>query len=109
MTENKTTASESDNNPMDYSDYTTNLKSIPVWKRLAYMLIFAVILSVSRLIIFFIAFIQFFIVLFSGIANPKLQGFGHVLGVYLSEVVDFLSYYNDEKPFPFDKEWPGTK
>ncbi len=108
MTEKKTTESELNNNPMDYSDYIANLKSIPIWKRLVYMLIFTVILSVSRLLTFLIAFIQFFIVLFSGNANSKLQGFGHTLGVYLSEIVDFLSYYTDEKPFPFDKEWPGN-
>jgi len=107
MTEEKTTEPELNNNPMDYSNYTANLKSIPIWKRLVYMLIFAVILNFSRLITFLIAFIQFFIVLFSGNANPKLEIFGHALGGYLSEIVDFLSYYTDEKPFPFDKEWPG--
>jgi hypothetical protein len=108
MTEKNTNESESNNNPMDYSDYTANLKSIPIWKRLIYMLIFAVILSASRLITFLMAFIQFFIVLFSGRTNPKIEGFGHALGVYLSEIVDFLTYYTDEKPFPFDKEWPSS-
>lgn len=108
MTENDMKESPAESSAMDYSEYAPNIKSIPVWKRLAFMLIFSLALSLARMLIFFIAFVQFVIVLFSDTSNAKLQDFGHSLGKFAAEIIDFLTYYSDEKPFPFDREWPST-
>lgn len=108
MTENDTKESPAESSAMDYSEYAPNIKSIPVWKRLAFMLIFSLALSFTRMLIFFIAFIQFVIVLFSDTSNAKLQDFGHALGKFAAEIIDFLTYHSDEKPFPFDREWPSS-
>ena len=90
-------------------NYEANLKSIPIWKRLMYMLIFAVVFSLCRIVIFGVALLQFFSVLFTSEANKKLQLFGHAVGSYVSEITDFLTYSSEEKPFPFDKDWPSTE
>ena len=87
-------------------DYEANIKSIPIWKRLMYMIIFSVVLSICRGLIFGIAVLQFFSVLFTSNANKKLQAFGRSIGLYCSEIADFLTYYSEEKPFPFDRDWP---
>lgn len=107
MTENDTKDSTAESSAMDYSEIAPNIKSIPIWKRLAFMLIFSFALSLTRMLIFFIAFVQFVIVLFSVTPNAKLKKFGHSLGKFAAEIIDFLTYYSDEKPFPFDREWPS--
>ncbi|MDA9109570.1 DUF4389 domain-containing protein [Woeseiaceae bacterium] len=100
-----------ENKPEDHDvkegyDYEANIKSIPIWKRLMYMIIFSIALSICRALVFVIAVLQFFSVLFTSNANKKLQNFGHSIGLYCSEIADFLTYFSEEKPFPFDRDWP---
>ena len=97
-----------DDNIADYTyDYEANLKSVPVWKRLMYMLIFVVVFWVCRMLIFGIATLQFFSVLFTSETNMKLRDFGLSIGKYVAEIINFLTYNTEEKPFPFDHEWPS--
>ena len=87
--------------------YEANLKSVPIWKRLMYMLLFIIVFWACRMLIFGIAILQFFSVLFTSDTNMKLREFGSSLGQYIAEIVNFLTYNTEEKPFPFDKEWPS--
>jgi hypothetical protein len=45
-------------------------------------------------------------VLFTGEPNPQLKSTGASLAAYLSQVVRYLTFNSNEKPFPFDAEWP---
>ena len=75
------------------------------WIRLAYMLLFTLLLMAARLIITVVALMQLLIVLVSGADNENLRNLGQGLGKWVYQTVMFLTFNSNNKPFPFD-EWP---
>ena len=75
------------------------------WIRLAYMLLFILLLMAARLIITLVVLVQFLVVLVSGSDNENLRNLGQGLGKWVYQCVMFLTFNSDNKPFPFD-EWP---
>lgn len=90
----------------DKSDLEKNVTSRSTWLRLVFMLIFAFLYAVSRLVTGIVVIIQFFYVLLSGETNRQLKTFGHSLAIYSFQVVDYLTFNTEQKPFPLDAEWP---
>jgi hypothetical protein len=88
-------------------DVIDNIKSYSTWKRFLYMLIFIFIFTLTEPIVYVVMSFNFLIFLFKGEKNPKLSSFGHSLGKYISQVIDYLSLHSDEKPYPFEMEWPN--
>lgn len=72
------------------------------------MIVLAVLYGLSRLVIAAVVVIQFFYVLFTGETNEQLKTFGHSLAIYSYEVVDYLTFNTEKKPFPFEGEWPTS-
>lgn len=83
-----------------------HVKSGATWLRLAFMILFALISSVVRLVIGIVVFVQFLHVLFAGETNRKLLDFGHALAAYIYEITAYLTYNTEVRPFPFDAPWP---
>ena len=52
-----------------------------------------------------ISVIQFIFSLVTGANNTNLREFGDSLGRYIQQMVAFLTYNSDDKPFPFTP-WP---
>jgi len=75
------------------------------WIRLAYMLLFTLLLMAARLIISIVALVQLLIVLVIGADNENLRNLGQGLGKWVYQTVMFLTFNSNNKPFPFD-EWP---
>lgn len=88
------------------SDLEKNVKMRSTWVRLLFMIIFAFLYSLSRLVTAVVVVIQFFHVLFTGETNEQLKTFGRSLAVYSFEVVDYLTFNTETKPFPLDAVWP---
>lgn len=88
------------------SELEKNVTSGSTWLRLLFMLIFAFLYGLSRLVTAVVVVIQFFHVLFSGDTNDKLKAFGHSLAIYSYEVVNYLTFNSETKPFPLDADWP---
>ena len=63
---------------MDYSSYTENLKSISLWKRLAFMVLFVIAIGITEAIVIVIAVLQFLIKIFTGATNDKLDPIYHL-------------------------------
>ncbi len=76
------------------------------WKRLLYMILFSVIFQVVEFVLFIVVVTQFAFKLIAGKANGRLRTFGANLGVYVQEIIAFLTYYTEEMPYPFDA-WPN--
>ena len=85
-----------------------NVKQRSTWLRLVFMIILAFIYGLSRLVIGAVVVIQFFYVLLTGEAKEQLKSFGHSLAIYSYEIVDFLTFNTEVKPFPFDGDWPTS-
>lgn len=90
----------------EQSDLEKNVKMRSTWLRLFFMIIFALLYGLSRLVTAAVVAIQFFHVLFTGETNEQLKTFGHSLAIYSYEVVEYLTFNTDTKPFPLDSAWP---
>lgn len=81
------------------------LLSTDHWLRFVFMLLFAVILSVSGYVFFVLVVVQFLWALITGESNSKLREFGCNLSLYIYQILRFLTYNSEDKPFPFS-DWP---
>ena len=65
--------------------------------------------QIAEIVLAVTVLIQFFWTLFAGQPNPSLREFGQRLGVWLQQVVAFLTYVGDARPWPFGLEWPAAE
>ena len=90
------------------SDLKDNMKDTNTWIRGFFILLFAAILGLAKVVVGFVVLFQFGHTLITRQTNERLLGFGASLAVYIQYVVQYLTYNTDEKPFPFG-EWPDTE
>jgi hypothetical protein len=76
-----------------------------IWLRGLFMLLFMFGFGVGQWLLYLLAVVQFFWLLFAGKANEFIVHFGNSLSVWLSEVARFLICLSDDKPFPW-RPWP---
>ncbi len=81
------------------------LLSVEHWLRFAFMMLFILILSVVSYLIITLVILQFLWSLITGEANDKLRDFGSSGARFIHQVLRFLTYNTDDKPFPF-ADWP---
>ena len=95
--------------PGDPPDIEANVKNPSTWRRLLFMLVLGALYALSRPVVGAVVTLQFFWVLFTADRNEKLANLGHSLGLYSAELIDFLCFVTEERPFPFDKDWPDGR
>lgn len=71
------------------------------WQRLLYMILFAIIYSVAEIIFAAVVILQFGFVLFAGTRNEHVLSFGAILSRFLYDILLYLTFNSDDKPFPF--------
>lgn len=89
-------------------DLEKNVKEKSTWIRLFFMIVLAILYGLSRFVVGAVVVIQFFYVLFTGETKEQLKTFGHSLAIYSLEVIDYLTFNTEEKPFPFERDWPTS-
>ena len=77
-----------------------------LWLRGVVMLLMGFAYQITGTLVLIVTMIQFVIKLLSGAPNEQLLSFGHSLGRYLQQIVDFLTFVSEEIPFPFS-HWPA--
>jgi len=70
-----------------------------------FVLLFLFAFGVCRFLLYIIVLVQFFFDLISGKPNNRLCQFSSEFKNYIAEVVAFVTYQSDTKPFPFS-DWP---
>ncbi|MEM8844308.1 MAG: DUF4389 domain-containing protein [Pseudomonadota bacterium] len=90
----------------DKNEITQHLTSKSIWMRLVFMLIVTFFYSISRIVVVVIALVQFLWKLFTGDINEKLLGLGKSLATYTNQIILYLTFNTEERPFPFDLNWP---
>ncbi len=75
------------------------------WKRLLFIILFAIILNIVKFVVCVLVVVQFLTKLFTGGVNKQLQLLGAALGAYARQIIEFLTYYSDDRPYPF-RSWP---
>lgn len=85
-----------------------NVKSEKQWLRGLFMLLFFLVYEVTEMLVIFVAIVQFLFSIFTGKSNANLRSFGDSLSQYAQQMVTYLSYNSEEKPFPF-ADWPKPR
>ena len=83
-----------------------HLKSRSTWLRLLFMIVMTLLYGISRLVVSAVIIIQFFHVLFTGQTNPQLRRLGQSLATYTYQIMLYLTFNTEVRPFPFDLDWP---
>ena len=91
------------------SDMENNVRSRDTWIRLLYMLLFGFFYALSRVVTVVVVVVQFFQVLLGGETNENLKSFGRSLAIYAYQVVSYLTFNTETKPYPLELEWPATE
>ncbi len=78
-----------------------NLKAKNTWMRLLYMVFLGVIFGFAKLVLFVSILGQFIFVLITSDKNKNLLSFSKDLCTYLFNIMVFLTYNTERKPFPF--------
>ena len=89
--------------------FEENIKSRATWLRLLFMFVFYVIGTVTTAVLSVVVVLGFFWVLFTGEKNAQLQQVGQVIAAYLCDIVRYLTFNTEEKPFPFGNELPSAE
>lgn len=77
-----------------------------IWWRGLYMLLFAFLYGVAKVVIVAVVVFQFVYVLIKGEENEQLLKFGKRLGKYMYEILLFQTFNNENHPFPLGP-WPN--
>lgn len=85
-----------------------NLKNTEVWMRLFFIFVMYLLYGAAKVVLFVLVVFQFLSTLFTGKTNANLLKFGTQLAEYIYQLVQYLTYTSDNKPFPFT-EWPSGK
>jgi len=84
-----------------------NLKQLGTWKRIFFMLIFAAIGSLVKLLLWAVIILQVASTLLTGKANTNILNFGRSLSTYTFHILLFLTFNTETLPFPFS-DWNIT-
>lgn len=87
-------------------DIKANAKNVDVWTRGLFILIYAVIFYFLFGLIWLVVIFQFFIKLITGALNRPLLDFSDALNRYVSQILLYITFKSEQRPFPFSP-WPG--
>ena len=82
-----------------------SLTAADTWLRGLYMLLFTVIYSVSEFVLGLVVVFQFIHVLVTRRTNDRLLDFSSDMSVFIYQVLQFLTFNSEAKPYPF-AAWP---
>lgn len=86
----------------DMDQIVDNLKQPSSWIRVLFMIGFAILLYVIIApVIFVLMIVQALFVLLTGAYNTNLKFLGAALAQYVSQILLFISYNSELRPFPF--------
>lgn len=77
----------------------------PLLLRIVYTVFFYCIFYLAELAVAIIAILQAVFVALSGAPQPDVKNFSLQLAAYLRQVVAYMTWATDNKPYPF-VEWP---
>jgi hypothetical protein len=90
------------------SSFDENIRSKATWQRLLFMFIVAILFSIGVTVGCVIVLLQFFWVLFTGETKREFSAVGRQLGEYAREIALYMTFNTEERPFPFDRDWPSA-
>lgn len=86
-----------------------NLKSESRWLRLLFMIVFYMAAYITGVLILVVVAVQVIHDFIKGRTNERLLEFTASLNMYFYQIIQYISFNTDRKPYPFS-DWPeGNK
>ena len=76
--------------------------------RLLFVVLFALIYSVTEIVLVTLVILQFGFKLVTCETNSKLSIFSKTINKYIFKLLQFVTFNQDKKPFPFS-DWPSAQ
>lgn len=86
-------------------DIKENAKNVDVWTRGLFILIYGVIFYFLFFLIWLVVIFQFLMKLITTELNDQLLDFSDSLTKYVSQILLYITFKSEERPFPFSP-WP---
>lgn len=86
-------------------DLKKNLLNIDAFQRLALMVLFVLIFTVVKLVVYAVAIFQLLHLLITGDTHQELKNFGKSLSIFVFDITKYLTFDTEDLPFPF-QAWP---
>ena len=93
---------------MDAEDIKRELSVTDKWVRLLFIVLYAILFRLAELVLIVTVALQFLWTLFSGTPNASLREFGQRTGDWLRQLVHYMTYERDARPWPFGSDWPAA-
>lgn len=87
-------------------DIKENAKNADVWTRGLFILIYGVIFYFLFFLIWLVVIFQFLMKLITTELNDQLLDFSNSLTKYVSQILLYITFKSEERPFPFSP-WPS--
>ncbi|MFT4886301.1 MAG: cytoskeletal protein RodZ [Pseudohongiellaceae bacterium] len=85
-----------------FEEIVDNLKRPSHWVRLPFMLAYGFILYLIFVpVVIVVMAAQILFALITGQSNRNLRGLASVVQQYVSQIIDYITYNSNERPFPF--------
>jgi len=85
-----------------------NVRNVDTWMRGLFILIFGVIFYFLIGIVWLLVIFQFITKVVTGNLNAQLEKFSGGLTQYALQILNYVTYQSEERPFPFSP-LPGAK
>lgn len=85
-----------------------NVKQQDSWLRLLFILIYTAVLWATSIVLGLVVIFQFLSLLFTRKPQKNLLEFGGSLAEFVRQIVAYLTFNSEAKPFPFG-DWPDGK
>ena len=87
--------------------FLDTIKTNTFWVRLVLMVIYAIILDIALSLLLLLILVQWVYRLFAGEVQAGLYGFNASLKNFLLDIMNYLLYQTEQRPFPFS-DWPDA-
>ena len=93
--------------PEQLNDLVENVRELSGWVRVLFVIFFIVVLHlIIGPLIVLLALAQGLFRIFNAKANENLAGFGALLVTYVAQILNFVTFNSETRPFPFS-DFPG--
>jgi len=82
------------------------LQKNETWQRILYMIFFIIVYGFSKVLIFAVMLFQFITIVLTGKTNEQLLKFSQSLSTFIYQIMIFLTFVSEQRPFPFNA-WPN--
>ena len=88
--------------PEQLDDLVGNVRELSGWVRVLFVIFFIVVLHlIIGPLIVLLALAQGLFLIFTAKANENLAGFGALLAIYAAQILNFVTFHSERRPFPF--------